>query len=120
MGLLSSIGRGILHPIDTAGKEISTLYHAVTHTPTSSEKRALDSDRNSTMGALNAQIKSYKDQTELARNELSTKKDEVLAERRRVDEKQIRSLRRVYQGARAGFLGSQQSVEPGMTSKLGG
>lgn len=69
--------------------------------------------------AINDQIKSYKDQTELTRNELARNRDEQVAEKRKINEKQIRSLRRNYRPA--GFLNNQagESVA-GTTQNLGG
>ena len=71
--------------------------------------------------AMQAQVQSYKDQTELTRQEIATKKGEEAVEKRRVEEKQIRSLRRNYSAR--GFLGSGQAPDnsqPGMSDKLGG
>jgi len=68
--------------------------------------------------AINEQIKAYKDQTELTRQEVNNKRDQVASEKRRVEEKQVRSLRRNNRAP--GFLGGGESSQPDMTSKLGG
>lgn len=75
------------------------------------------------------QANAYKEQTKLAQEEINRKREEQAVERRRIDEKQIRSLRR-NRSAR-GFLGSaapatpaKQGLSPldesGMSDKLGG
>ncbi len=68
---------------------------------------------------LNAQVKAYQEQTEITKKELAAKKDQELSEKRRVEEKQIRALRRSSRAQ--GFLGtSAQTLEPGQSAKLGG
>ena len=67
---------------------------------------------------MKQQMRNYMDQTEITRKELDTKRDQVQAEKRRVEEKQVRSLRRNYRAP--GFLGGGESSQPDMTSKLGG
>jgi predicted DNA binding CopG/RHH family protein len=69
---------------------------------------------------LNQQIKDYKEQTRITNAELARVKDEKMAEKRRINEKQIRSLR--GKGSSRGFLGSSnpEGNVPGMTSQLGG
>lgn len=64
------------------------------------------------------QIRDYKAQTELTRQEMATKSNEVNAEKRRVEEKQIRALRGNYRGQ--SLLGAQSSNQNGMSDKLGG
>lgn len=87
------------------------LLHAATGIPTADEKR----NQNR---MVNDQIKAYRDQTNLAKTELASKRNEEVAEKRRVDEKQIRALRRNYRAT--SFLGTQDSGQPDMSSKLGG
>lgn len=88
----------------------SETYHAVTGTPTESQKRQQANE-------VNAQVKAYKDQTEITRQEMATKSAETANEKRRVEEKQIRSLRNNYRAQ--SFLGAQDSSQSGMTNKLG-
>jgi hypothetical protein len=64
------------------------------------------------------QMKAYKDQTELTRQEIDRKRAEGAAEKRRVEEKQIRSLRRNYRPQ--GLLGSGASPTADTTTQLGG
>ena len=64
----------------------------------------------------NDQIKAYKEQTAIAREEIERKRGEMNSEKRRVEEKQIRSLRHRYRPA--GFLDNQSSLE-GTSTKLG-
>lgn len=101
-------------PFGTLGKvnDIGTdVFHKGTGIPTAQEKRGA-------MNAVNEQVKAYKEQTELTRKELNDKRNEVAAEKRRVEEKQIRALRR--NRGMQGFLGTGQTDQAGMSEKLGG
>lgn len=98
---------GFLSDIWDKGTDIG---HALTGTPTADEKRNRDR-------AMNEQMKAYKEQTELTRQELKEKRAATEAEKRRVEAKQIRHLRRGTRAAGGGFLGSTQES---MSSKLGG
>lgn len=84
------------------------MYNPEEHRQAARDQRSL----------INSQIQAYKDQTELTKNELATKQTEVQSEKRRVEEKQIRALRR--SGRSQGFLGSQTSSQPDMNTTLGG
>lgn len=90
----------------------SNLYHAATGTPTAQERR-------SQQNAVNDQIKAYREQTEITKSEIARKKNEEVAEKRRIEEKQIRSLRR---NRGSSLLGTQPTNDndAGMTTKLGG
>ena len=68
--------------------------------------------------AMNEQMRAYKQQSELTRQEIDRKRNEENAEKRRIEEKQIRSLRRNYRPA--GLLGTGTVTEPDMNTKLGG
>lgn len=75
-------------------------------------------ERKQQQQMLNEQISAYKQQTELSRQELNRAKDEQASENRRIQEKQIRTIRR--NSSLRGFLGSSgNESEPGMSSKLG-
>jgi len=87
------------------------ILHGISGMPTADDKR-------NQQKMINDQIKAYKDQTDITRQELNSKRDQVASEKRRVEEKQIRSLRRNYRAP--GFLGGGESAQPDMTSKLGG
>lgn len=109
----AAIGAGIAEGVNgSLRKRTGDVVAQATGQPTSS-------DRRDQMNQVNEQIKNYKDQTELTRQSLNEKRDSVVAEKRRVEEKQIRSLRRNY--STQGFLGGNQAPsEPDMSSKLGG
>jgi|SRR5579872_444890 len=66
---------------------------------------------------VNAQIKAYQDQTELAKQQLDEARTQEDAEKRKVNEKQIRSLRSTYRGQNASLLGVGDND---MTTNLGG
>lgn len=69
---------------------------------------------------INAQMKAYRDQTELAKKQLDEARTQTDNEKRRINEKQIRTLRRNYRAQGAGLLGVGQSASEDTTSKLGG
>ena len=69
---------------------------------------------------VNAQIKAYQDQTAVARDQLNQARDATAAEKRRVNEKQIRTLRRNYRASGAGLLGVGQPANQDVDTKLGG
>lgn len=87
--------------------------HTVTGIPTADEKR-------NAQKAMRDQVNAYKQQTELTRNEINRKQTEEKAEKRRVEEKQIRSLRRNYRSNSLLGSGSNTSSSNDMTQKLGG
>lgn len=88
--------------------------HWVTGTPTAAERREQKS-------MMEGQLNAYKEQTELTRAEIARKRKEEMAEKRRVNEKQIRMIRRGHSRS-PGLLGSSdtQSTQAGMSEKLGG
>lgn len=67
----------------------------------------------------NEQIKAYREQTELTREEIKKKQSSLDADKRRVEEKQIRALRNNYRPR--GILSSQNGAAPasGVSDKLG-
>lgn len=105
---------------DPYGK-ISDFYHRVTGIPTAKERRATKKFQLNEQQAINDQIKAYREQTQIAREELNQKRASELIEKRRINEKQIRALRNNFRAQ--GLLGGRQLSETdqsGMTSKLGG
>jgi len=92
----------------------SDTYHAVTGTPTADEKRNQQS-------MINDQITAYKQQSEITQKQLADTQAEKNVEKRRINEKQIRSLRNSYRPA-GGFLGNQGANltdNSNITNKLG-
>lgn len=73
---------------------------------------------------ISDQVKRYKELTELAQSEIAKKREEAIASKRRIDEKQIRTLRRGFRHA-GGFLQpkppAQETSQPQapMNEKLG-
>lgn len=99
---------------DRIDDKLGGLYNKITHNPSAAERR-----QQSNM--VNDQISAYKEQTNLAREQLNRTRDEATAQKRKIDEKQIRSLRRNFRPA--GFLNNQQAnAEPvgGTVQNLGG
>lgn len=95
---------------------VSNLYHHLTGTPTHDEREQMRQQRQ----VANEQIKAYKEQTELTRQQLDKTRNEENVEKRRIQEKQVRSLRRNYRTQAAGILGVGQPATEDMTNKLGG
>lgn len=77
------------------------VAHAVTGIPTADEKR-------NQQKAVNDQIKAYREQTAITKAEIDRKRGEEAVEKRRIQEKQIRSLRRNFRPA--GFLNTGADV----------
>lgn len=101
MGLLSDVW-------DT----VTDIGHAVTGIPTAE-------DRRNAKNAIRDQVDAMRRQTEIAEEQLRAMKDQKDAEKRRMNEKQVRSLRRTY-GA-GGFLDQPISVDSTpLSTKLGG
>lgn len=69
---------------------------------------------------INEQIKSYQEQTQLTKDELNRVQTEKDAEKRRVEEKQIRALRRNYRASSAGLLGQGEPATEDTSNQLGG
>lgn len=69
---------------------------------------------------INDQIKAYKAQTELSRQQLDQARTATENEKRRVEQKQIRALRRNYRAAGAGMLGVGAPANNDMNTQLGG
>lgn len=68
---------------------------------------------------MNDQIKAYQEQTKIAKDEMQRAKDSQVAEKRRIQEKQIRSLRR--NASSRGFLGTSNDMAAmNQSSSLGG
>jgi hypothetical protein len=82
-------------------------------------KKSRQNDRDQ-RDMVNSQIKAYQDQTNLAKQQLDEARKSTEAEKRRVEEKQIRSLRRNYRSQGAGLLGVGNPASQDMNSQLGG
>ena len=67
---------------------------------------------------VNTQIKAYQDQTNLTKQQLDESRKSTESQSRRVQEKQIRSLRRNYRAQ--GLLGVGNPATQDMSNQLGG
>jgi hypothetical protein len=105
MGLFDFVKDVALQPFKM-GKGI---LDSLTGQPSSAEKKL-----------MKEQMQAYRDQSELTKNEINRAKDEQVAEKRRIQEKQIRALR--GRASSRGFLGttSPEASTPGTSAKLGG
>lgn len=72
-----------------------------------------------TRGLIKDQIRSYQEQTNIAKDQLAQIRNEQDVQKRRIEEKQIRSLRRNYRAANVGLLGVGSPATSDTTSKLG-
>jgi len=126
MGLFGEIGKVLAGGLAFAGHAlehgVARVYHSATGVPTASEKR----DQAS---AVRDQINAYKEQTSIASKQVEEARQSKDVEKRRIEEKQIRSLRRNYRPP-GGLLGSQGGIPspkslssvsetPEVSSKLG-
>lgn len=92
----------------------SDTYHAVTGQPTAKEKRSVMND-------MNRQMDEYRKARELTEQQINMARDEKSANKRRIEEKQIRGLRNNYRSP-GGFLNNQKQGlgnEAVLPSKLG-
>lgn len=78
------------------------------------------SDRRATNQMLTDQVNAYKEMTEISKKQIAEKKDEQSAEKRKINEKQIRSLRRNYRPQGIMNAGSNPNTIGGESDKLGG
>lgn len=104
MGIFDKFIDYTFHPIDTA----TDVFKKATGQPSDKEVKQQKQ-------LLNDQISAYKEQTELSKQELNAAKDSQAAEQRRIQEKQIRAVRR--NSSMRGFLGSSGGSE--LDNKLG-
>ncbi len=99
---------------DRVGDQIGGAVNAITGRPSQ------DDIRNQKY-AINDQIKAYKDQTALTQQEINTARNEQDVQKRKINEKQIRSLRNNFRPA-GGFLNNQRQTlgnSSGLNNKLG-
>jgi hypothetical protein len=99
---------------ETALDQVEGLANKILGRPSAAEKREQ-------ANVINDQIQAYKNQTEITQRELQSKQAEQAAEKRRINEKQIRTLRNSYRPNISGFLNNQAlGVGSGLNNKLGG
>jgi hypothetical protein len=106
-----SVTRGAIDPFGIS----SDVYHAATGAPTAEQKREMAK-------GMNEQVKAYKEATELGRQQVAELKSQKEMERKRIEEKQIRGLRKNARAA--GFLntqseGTQLGSSSGLPQQLG-
>ena len=114
MGFWNELKKGWVN-LNT-GKYGEDIVSTIPHT-TAAEKRAA-------AYAMNEQIQAYKDQTALTRKQYDEAKMASDAERRRVEEKQIKGLKNRSRGigllnSQSGDQSSNLGTSSGVTSKLG-
>lgn len=99
---------------DKVDNALGAAFNRVTGHQSAAERRSMATQAQQ-------QVQAYKDQSEILKSETDRKRGELQAEKRRVEEKQIRALR----GSRrsAGFLGGASlgsgTSDQGTTNKLG-
>ncbi len=100
---------------DSANNKAGALFNKITGNPSAAEKREQ-------ANMVNEQIRAYKDQTAITEKQIADVQSQKLAEKRRINEKQIRSLRGSYRPA-GGFLSNQSNTQlsgtSGLPNKLG-
>ena len=95
---------------DTIGDFTGGLVNKITGRPSQDDLR-------NQRYQINDQIKAYKDQTALTQQEINTARSEQDVEKRKINEKQIRSLRNNFRPA-GGFLNNQSGTALGNSSEL--
>lgn len=104
---------------DSLANKEGALFNAVTGRKSAAEKR-------NDQSLINDQIQAYKQQTDITNKQLGEIESAKNIERRRIQEKQIRSLRNSYRSSN-GFLNNQSNSaqanisggSPGISNKLG-
>jgi outer membrane PBP1 activator LpoA protein len=69
---------------------------------------------------MNAQMKAYQEQTELAKKQLDEARATADVQKRRIEEKQIRSLRGRNRAQNTGMLGVGMPASDDLSTQLGG
>lgn len=92
---------------DSAASKAGGLFNKITG-------RMSEDDKRNQQYAINDQIKAYKDATALSTQQLNDTRAEQNVEKRKINEKQIRSLRNNFRPA-GGFLNNSAN-----SSSLGG
>ena len=119
MGIFDWVKDKAKKVLDFPNELASDVYHKATGAPTAAEKR-------DQANMMNEQIRAYREQTELAKKQMDDARAAKDVEKRRINEKQIRSLRNNFRPA-GGFLNNQGNAQPnaglgnssGLPSKLG-
>lgn len=93
----------ISRAIDYVEDKTTDFLHNITGIPTADEKRNIQRQ-------VADQIKAYKDQTAITEQQINETRAEKAVEKRRINEKQIRSLRNNYRPA-GGFLNNQGQAQ---------
>ncbi len=99
--------------------DVEGAFNAITGRPSAAQQRQQAADTQ-------AQIKAYQDQTALAKEQLDEARNATDAQKRKVEEKQIRSLRSNYRSPNSGSSGSAGMLGVGtggtsdMNANLGG
>ncbi len=91
------------------------LFNKITGRPSAAQTRAQQQQ-------ITDQVKAYQDQTALEKQQLDDARASQDVEKRRIQEKQIRNMRRSYSAPRAGsgLLGQGQPVTQDINQQLGG
>ena len=103
MSFFDSVGEWV-------GDTFGGIYHAATGTMNAQEQREQ-------ANLVNEQMKAYRDQTEITRAEINRVQGEQKVEKRRIEEKQIRSLRNNYRSS--GLMSYAQNQPGAVDTKLG-
>jgi hypothetical protein len=92
-----------------------SLFNKITGRPSAEQTRAQQQ-------LVTDQVKAYQDQTNLERQQVDEARNSEAVEKRRIQEKQIRSLRRNYRApsSGAGLLGQGQPATDDINNQLGG
>ncbi len=123
MSFFKSLGHALTGGLAYAHKKVRDPIEGLANKLTGNKSAA---EKRGEASLINEQIKSYKDQTAMAQKEIDAARAEKDVQKRKVNEKQIRSLRNSYRPAggllnnQAGrALGADQNNSAGLPNKLG-
>ena len=102
-------------PFKWAEDEGGSIFNKITGRPSAAQTRASQQQ-------ITDQVKAYQDQTALEKQQLDEARASQDVEKRRIQEKQIRSMRRNYSAPNSGsgLLGQGQPAASDINNQLGG
>src|ERR1017187_9909174 len=103
MSIYSSIGKGIKKAVTFIPDKLNDVAGATFNKATGNKP---EREKRSEARAIGEQIQAYKNQTALAAKEVENARAEKDVQKRKINEKQIRSLRNNYSSSN-GFLNNQ-------------
>jgi hypothetical protein len=120
MSWWTKIRNTVESPIKWIQNESGGIWNKITGRPSAAQTRV---QQQQIENQVKDQVKAYQDQTNLERQELADARNAQDVQKRQIQEKQIRSMRRSYSAPRSGsggLLGQGQPVSDDVNTQLGG